>query len=967
MLTVSPLTSASDALKYYSHGDYYGSEGEGEWYGDGAKKLGLTGEFNAAQDKRFKTVLEGKISEDAPLGRMKDGKLEHRPGIDMTFGAPKSFSIEVNLNCDEDTKVMLREAKAKAVKTTLDYALEKGYIQIRKGKGGEIKEKVKNGIFALFSHTTNRNLEPHEHIHTLVANAAICEDGKIRSLDFGMLKPGSNIIKLLGQVERNELKREITKLDLGYQFRDVILKDGSHSFELSHIPEKLIRAFSTRTKDIEELYEKYNVTTAKGRDNITINSRAAKQKVKKEDLYSCWNNIAKEILGKEHSLDKEKPVSNTKKVVRGIDYNSGLKDNSEGLISNFKTESNDLNEEKITISELAKKCIEDASHKNSTFTHETLAKSILKYSLSLPKSPSINEVEKEINLQIQNGNLIKVGNLYTTTDLLQKEKMILKTAKLNLGKAKELLKEKYITKEINKYEIRNKKNDKFHKFNYSQKAALKYILSSKDNIIAMQGLAGVGKSSILKAVKDISGRKIISILGFGEKYKGAAPTASAAKTLETSSAIKSQTLHSFLYKYKGYIEGRGTKESLRALRKIYSKTVIVVDEASLISTNLMSDLTTLREKLNFRLILSGDKSQSGAVEAGKDFEQILKIIPSIKLDKIIRQKNIEHREAVATSSKGEVEKSFSVYDKKIESVGKRIISNVVKKYMELSDENKNKTLLISPTKKVRDKINNKIVKKLSKDKKLGTENYNMQSLRQKDFSLADYNFAKMYSKGDVIKFHNNHKCGIKKGEYYEVKKSNSLGNNLLLIKDGKEIIFKIKTDTKYNDKLEVFEKRDLQLKQGVKIRFTKNNYKHGLINSETAIIDKINNRNITLKLDDGSKKEVIKSELKHIDYGYCSTVHSAQGKTYSKTIAAINDNKMLSNQKLWTVIISRHKNDFTAIVHDKNKLKGYIMTNDGKQMSAIDLVSKDYDKATYNKEKNIVQPLKQREQAQITL
>ena len=57
----------------------------------------------------------------------------------------------------------------KAVKTTLDYALEKGYIQIRKGKGGKIKEKVKNGIFALFSHTTNRNLEPHEHIHTLVA------------------------------------------------------------------------------------------------------------------------------------------------------------------------------------------------------------------------------------------------------------------------------------------------------------------------------------------------------------------------------------------------------------------------------------------------------------------------------------------------------------------------------------------------------------------------------------------------------------------------------------------------------------------------------------------------------------------------------------------------------------------------------------------------------------------------------
>jgi len=963
MLTVSPLTSASDALKYYSHGDYYGSEGEGEWYGEGAKKLGLSGEFNAAKDKRFKAVLDGKISEDAPLGRMKNGKLEHRPGIDMTFGAPKSFSIEVNLNCDEETKAMLREAKIKAVKTTLDYALEKGYIQIRRGKGGKIKEKINDGIFALFAHTTNRNLEPHEHIHSLVANAAICEDGKIRSINVDpLLRANSGVIKLLGQIERNELKREITKLNLGYQFRDVILKDGSHSFEFAHIPEKLIRAFSTRTKEIEELYKKYGVTTAKGRDNITINSRSAKQKVKKEDLYSCWNNITKEILGNDHSLEKGRSISNTKKAVSGIDYNSDLKSNSEDLTLSSKSASKNFNSDEITIGELAKKCIEDASHKNSTFTHETLAKSILKYSLSLLKPPSINEVEKEISLQIQNGNLIKAGNLYTTADLLQKEKMILKTAKLNLGKAKELLKEKYTTKEINKYEIRNKKNDKFHNFNDSQKEALKYILSSKDNIIAMQGLAGVGKSSILKAVKDISGRKIISILGFGEKYKGAAPTASAAKTLETSSAIESQTLHSFLYKYKGYIEGRGTKESLRALRKIYSKTIIAVDEASLISTNLMADLITLREKLNFRLILSGDKSQLGAVEAGKDFEQILKVIPSIKLDKIIRQKNIEHREAVATSSKGEIEKSFSVHDKKIESVGNRIASNVVKKYMGLSEEDKNKTLLISPTKKVRDKINNKIIEKLSKEKKLGTESFDMQSLRQKDFSLADYNFAKMYNKGDIIKFHNNYNNGIKKGEYYEVKKTNSLGNNLLLVKDGKEIIFKIKTDIKYNDKLEVFEKIDLKLKRGVKIRFTKNNFKYGLINSETAIIDKINNKNITLKLEDGRKREIVMSELKHIDYGYCSTVHSAQGKTYNITIAAISDNKYLTNNKLWTVIISRHKNDFIVIVHDKSKLKSYVMSNDGKQVSAIDLVGKDY-----NKQKNISQPIKQREQAQVTL
>ena len=41
MLTVKGFGSAKDALAYYSHGDYYGSEGMGTWYGAGADELGL--------------------------------------------------------------------------------------------------------------------------------------------------------------------------------------------------------------------------------------------------------------------------------------------------------------------------------------------------------------------------------------------------------------------------------------------------------------------------------------------------------------------------------------------------------------------------------------------------------------------------------------------------------------------------------------------------------------------------------------------------------------------------------------------------------------------------------------------------------------------------------------------------------------------------------------------------------------
>ena len=58
------------------------------------------------------------------------------------------------------------------------------------------------------------------------------------------------------------------------------------------------------------------------------------------------------------------------------------------------------------------------------------------------------------------------------------------------------------------------------------------------------------------------------------------------------------------------------------------------------------------------------------------------------------------------------------------------------------------------------------------------------------------------------------------------------------------------------------------------------------------------------------------------------------------SIVVINDNKVLTNQKLWCVILSRHRKSFTAIVHDRDKLQGYLMKNDGNEMSAIELVQK---------------------------
>ncbi len=137
----------------------------------------------------------------------------------------------------------------------------------------------------------------------------------------------------------------------------------------------------------------------------------------------------------------------------------------------------------------------------------------------------------------------------------------------------------------------------------------------------------------------------------------------------------------------------------------------------------------------------------------------------------------------------------------------------------------------------------------------------------------------------------------------------------------------------------MFQEHKLKLQQGLKIIFTKNNKDHDLVNSETAIIENIGKNNVTVKIGKNIQTTTIPlDQLKHIDNGYCITIHGSQGKTYDNTIAAIGNNELLNNQKSWLVAISRHRNEITAIVQNKSKLESQITTNKGIETSSIEMV-----------------------------
>ncbi|MDO9534005.1 MAG: MobF family relaxase, partial [Bacillota bacterium] len=172
-------TGAAAASYFAQVDDYYrGAESAPTaWVGKGAEALGLSG---AVDGKAFTDLLAGKIN-GQQLGRVgQDGKIEHKPGWDMTFSAPKSVSIMALVADDH----RLIDAHETAVRETLAWLEKEAAITRVKERGGETKvQATGNLIAATFRHATSRELQPQLHTHTVIVNATRREDGKWRSLE----------------------------------------------------------------------------------------------------------------------------------------------------------------------------------------------------------------------------------------------------------------------------------------------------------------------------------------------------------------------------------------------------------------------------------------------------------------------------------------------------------------------------------------------------------------------------------------------------------------------------------------------------------------------------------------------------------------------------------------------------------------------------------------------------------------
>ena len=212
--------------------DYYTKPGEapGEWMGELAAELGLSGEVDR---DAYVALLAGKhpVTGDVLVSRPdarkyvdadgRERRLDPILGYDIRFAAPKSVSLLYAVGSPEVRAAILR-AHDHAVAQAVGY-LERTACFVQRGKGGVVIEPGSGFVSMAFRHRSSRAGDPALHTHLVTANMTrAASDGRWLSLaNPRRQSPLLREAKAAGHVFQAALRAGVTR-ELGAEWGPVV-------------------------------------------------------------------------------------------------------------------------------------------------------------------------------------------------------------------------------------------------------------------------------------------------------------------------------------------------------------------------------------------------------------------------------------------------------------------------------------------------------------------------------------------------------------------------------------------------------------------------------------------------------------------------------------------------------------------------------------------------------------------------
>ena len=973
MITYSILyrSEADRATHYYGEqaDDYYSRDaGATAWHGEGARRLGATG---AVDVKRFHSMLRGEFGDGVRAGRSIRKDSRARAGIDLTFSAPKSLTLQALVGAD----ARLVQAHDAAVAHTLNY-IEGQLTQARQKDHGKTRvEQTDNLIVATFRHETARPTpdsppDPNLHTHAVIMNATQRKDGTWVALSNEQIV---KLRKLQDAVYMAELDKRVRELGYGVRYE-------KNHIELAHVTREQIDVFSKRSAQVvsalaERGKERASASHAQ-RQMLTLATREQKSaELSRDELFRHWavqareagmvfthghkqsgpattagsvDESALESGGESANKSTDESTNHTKSdpereptefvanaalgwAIKHLSERESLMPESELLAMSVRHASGQISP--TDVKKAIQRKLDDGSLLSNTPRYRQVDDPRGANSPALTRAAWAATIKAEQNLSaadalaavdaaIAEGSLLFHELTYATRAALEAEQRIVAAERqgrdtlqpiMPIAEVREAIKDKGLTA--------------------GQHDAVEMILSHPNQITGIQGMAGTGKSYALQTAKELLERQGMTMVAL-------APYGSQVNNLRDD-GIAAKTVSSFL----------NASDKQRAKHDMGPNTVVVIDEAGVIPVRQMDKLMAQVQATGAKIVTLGDTAQTKAVEAGRAFallqEQGMK---TVVMGDIQRQQSARLRDAVTLAATGRASESLKLLDDVVcipDTVttdehgaqtrdGKDRYDAIAGEYANLTQYEQAKTLIVTGTNASRQAINDRVHELL----RLKGRGRTYTLLTRHDTTRAERRCAKYYTVGDIIQPERDYRCGLQRGQLYQVIQRDEHTDRITVVPYGKQgtdkqVTGAIDINLRSLSKLSVYQGHQSEISPGDWVRVTRNDAALDLVNGQRLQVVAVSENHVTLKT--GNRRvDLPANKPLHMDHAYATTAHSAQGLTCDRVLYNAESHSRTTAQDTYYVSISRERHSVKVFTNDETMLPKAVSTERAKGL-ALDL------------------------------